>query len=342
MSYAIKLSRHDYLFAPLSKFITQILDFNQKSEQFKKTVLYPIKKPLKLHRKPIMNFSSLCFLLFSLLLLIPCINLQGFLQTEETPVTKYLRPIEIDYQESGMELIDCIYVINLDERPEKWKRINELLKEKGIHANRVSAINGWLLTQQERSELLGPYDSTSKITNPFIGSLLSHVSTYKDAYTREFDIVWVLEDSADFIQDIHILPSYLKNLSEIDPDWDIFYTDIDLRHISREKIVYVRFDPKIMSGRPDQLLLSPEEFKKRIQIGNDMMRIYSRYGATSMFISKKGLKKLNDYFLHVYLWDNLDHELHFIEGIKEYSPLSDIASRLLGCPSDKKQPPPSL
>jgi hypothetical protein len=45
--------------------------------------------------------------------------------------------------ESSLRNIDFIYMINLDQRPEKWKLSVDQLAPYGITPCRFSAVNGW-------------------------------------------------------------------------------------------------------------------------------------------------------------------------------------------------------
>lgn len=241
-----------------------------------------------------------------------------YLQSEFTPINNYLQTATIDPTPSGMDLIDCVYVINLDERPERWEQTNTLLSEKGIHPNRFSAVNGWNLTQEQKQEMAGPYKVRMQ-GGPY-GCLLSHFSIYKDALDRGFSIIWVFEDDIEITGDVSEIPLLLSRLSEVDPDWDIFYTDMDVRNRNNSYIKFLRNEP----GRPDQKILPPEYYAARIPIGDDMMRIHGRYGNYSMILSQKGLKKITDYLSHIYVWTAIDCDIHFVPGIREYSSTKEI------------------
>src|ERR1700722_11544017 len=84
-------------------------------------------------------------------------TLSACLFPQETPVVKYLSHIEISELQSGLEHVNCMYVIYLDARVEKWQRMYTLLSERGLHANRVSAVNGWQIPKTVQKELAGPY-----------------------------------------------------------------------------------------------------------------------------------------------------------------------------------------
>lgn len=276
------------------------------------------------------NFLRRRFQLFKLHPFVLCLFLPSHLLAQpssETPIIKYLKPIEITEPESGIELVDCIYVINLDERPEKWERMKALLSDQGLKANRMSGINGWKIPPKGQEELAGPYPI--RLRGGHFGCLLSHVSVLKDAYERGFEIIWVCEDDIEFIESAKQIPTLLKNLSEIDPDWDVFYTDIDSKDKQGNYMRSVSSD-----FRPDRTYPPVEYYTERIQLTDDIMRIRQRFGMYSLLISRKGLKKILDYFTHLYLWTAVDIDIHYIPGIRQYSATRDIVSIWYSSPGD--------
>lgn len=261
---------------------------------------------------------------FWYLLLLFC-SAEAYLYDYETPIVKYLKPIEISENPSGLQYVDCIYVINLDERPQKWKRMKTLFNEHGLNVNRVSGINGWLIPHEIKQELAGPY--TIHYNGGQLGCLLSHISIIKDANLRNLDLIWILEDDVEFLGDLNQIPPLLEKLSQIDPDWDIFYTDLDFRHAKGGYLPVTGLDP-----RPDQELPSIHYFQQRTALSNEIMQIRIRYGTHSMLISKKGVQKILDYFTHIYLWPAIDGDLHYIPGIREYATRKDLVSNWRHCP----------
>lgn len=250
-----------------------------------------------------------------------CSAVFAYLQPEPTPIVKYLAPINVGEARSGMEPIDCVYVINLDARPQKWERMQALLKEMGIAANRVSAVNGWQLSEETRKELFGPYPMG--LTGGEVGCLLSHVSILKDAYDRGFELIWVLEDDVEFLGDIRQLPTMLIQLNAIDPRWDILYTDIDHRQSDGSYSFYASVCP-----RSDQSVPPAEYFNTRTVVGEGLMRIRKRYGTHSMLINRRGIEKFLNYFSRVYLWIPIDSDMHFVPTIRQYSSTRDIVTNL--------------
>jgi len=81
-----------------------------------------------------------------LLLFLSCLQgLFGHIQPDETPVAKYLKPYEGAALHPGIDGVEALYVINLDERPEKWSRMEDILSSQGLTPIRFPAIKGWHL-----------------------------------------------------------------------------------------------------------------------------------------------------------------------------------------------------
>ncbi len=256
------------------------------------------------------------------------------IQKEATPVANYLQKIEIKEKQSGIVGIDCIYVINLDSRPDRLQRIQPLLQTWGLKFNRVSAVNGWSLSAEDLQKLSGPYPV--RLKGGEYGCLLSHISILMDAHKRGFNCIWVLEDDLDFVQDPHCIPPLLKQLSALDPKWDLFYTDPDFRNYDGTPLTSYSY-----SQRPDQLLFPYAYYQQRPQLTEQIVKIGSRWGTTSMIYSKRGIKKALDYFTHVYLFSPIDHDIHTIYGIKEYAPIKPIVSNWPRSTDSNTRAPPN-
>jgi GR25 family glycosyltransferase involved in LPS biosynthesis len=269
-----------------------------------------------------LSILSLFFIkeiMFGLGFLLCMNNISACIYSLETPIVKHLKSVELTSPESGLSLVDCIYVINLDERPEKWERMQKLLTDRGLQANRFSGINGWKIPENVRMELAGNYPV--RLRGGDLGCLLSHLSVIKDAHARNFDLIWVMEDDVDFLEDATQLPEILVKLSEIDPDWDVFFTDTNSKN--REGI-YV---PSLGSDfRPDREHPPLQFYLEQIQIDKDLLKIRQRFGMYSFLLSKKGIQKILDYFTHVYLWTAFDIDVHYVPNIREYSSTKDIIS----------------
>ncbi len=241
---------------------------------------------------------------------------------DKTPIGKYLRSIKLTEKKSGMKFIDCIYVINLDKRPERLACIKEQFSKVGLRLNRVRGVEGWLLTEDQKQELAGLYPV--QLRPGEYGCLLSQVSIYEDAYKRGFSHIWILEDDAVIEKDVSQIPLLLKELSQIDPKWDVFYTDSDPR--THEK-GYCK--PTSMCPRPMQDVKPLAYYLERIKISENIQLIRSRWGTYSYIVSRKGIRKLRNYFFHHYIWTPVDWDMHLVQGIREYSALQDIVTNPL-------------
>lgn len=250
----------------------------------------------------------------------------AYLSETPTPFVKYLVPIEITEPFSGLEGVDLVYVINLNDRKDKWNWIRQVLQEQRICPNRVSAVNGWKLSSDEIRELRGPY--RRGLTGGQVGCLLSHLSVLKDAYERKASVIWVFEDDALFLGKATEVCSLLKKIEEFDPAWDILYTDSSSRIGDRPLAPGGSVIP-----RPDQPLEFPSEYYANAKVvTDDFIETHNRYGTYSMLLSSRGIKKLYEYFTHVYLWTAYDNDLHCVPGIRQYSLTRDIVTTLTNSP----------
>lgn len=257
-----------------------------------------------------------CFLL---LLIFLFQTVECHIVKQETPILHFLKEMELSHLNSGIDGIDCIYIINLDERVEKWLRVDQLLKQLGCFPNRFSAINGWKLTDEERQQLAGPYHV--RVRGGHTGCYLSHVSVLMDAYKRGFNRAWIMEDDIEVLDDLKKIPKLLNQLEKIDPEWDILYTDLDTKDHDGKVI------PALGTAfRPDQKGQSIEELTKRTKINKNLVRLGQRYGLYSYILSKRGIKKAIDYFTHVYLWTAVDIDIHYVPNIREYASTKEIVS----------------
>jgi hypothetical protein len=246
--------------------------------------------------------------------------------SDPTPIVKFLKPTEIAETSSGLRGIDCIYVINLDERPEKWAKCKNLLEQYNLKVNRFSGVNGWNLTNEEKEELFGPYPV--RMSSGQIGCLLSHISVIKDGYERGFKTIWILEDDIEILGDVDKIPLLLDELTLIDPNWDVFYTDLNSRNAQGYNLA-LALDP-----RPDLPLMPLGYLLYRNVVSEDIMSVRLRYGTYSYLVSRNGMKKILDFFTHVFFWRPIDIDLHSIPRILQYSSTKDLITNLSESPSD--------
>lgn len=234
------------------------------------------------------------------------------------PFQNYLTPIASQETFSGIELVDAVYLINLDRRPDRLDFMNNIFNKHEIQAIRVSACDGKLLPEDVFQELTGVYYKTNFLIKnkqrshlAAIGCLLSHLSVLHDAYIKGFEIIWVLEDDIKVVGDISLVPDLLAKLLEFDPDWDIFYTDVPKQA--------VLFCPPGLCTRKRK--------EKQIETQGDLFNLIRwRYGTYSMLISRNGIMKILNYFQSADIYGPIDNDIHCIPGIREYSVQANIVT----------------
>lgn len=261
------------------------------------------------------------YLIFPLLFFINCFA---------NVIEPYLHDIEVEESNSGIANIDCVYVINLKNRLSKWKKIQAEFLMHNIKVNRVNAINGWFLKEEEKQTLFG--SSPIRMRGGQIGCLLSHLSVIRDAYLRQFNCIWICEDDIMICEDPHQLSSFIHCLNEVCPDWDILYTDVDTKNSSGKRV------PSLSSDfRPDEDHWPLEYYTTRIPINHEIDQIRQRFGAYSMIISRSGIKKILNYFTSRFLWTSYDIDIHYIPNIIQFSLNRDLVSVDFTLPSDTEK-----
>jgi GR25 family glycosyltransferase involved in LPS biosynthesis len=108
---------------------------------------------------------------------------------------------------------DQIYLLNLNERSDRFFKCQKIFKKHGIIFKRFSAINGKNL----HSDFLKNY----QLSAPEIGCLLSHYEIIEDAKKNNFKKILIFED--DVILQNNFTSNFLKNLQELKNDWKLLY-----------------------------------------------------------------------------------------------------------------------
>lgn len=283
-------------------------------------------------------------------------------------LTDHLKKAEGKSSAYSMRNIDFIYLINLDQRPEKLRSSLDELTPYGIYPYRFSAVNGWELSLDVLDDvgLRLSFDLTEKIMGTFypkernfepqhewianpnqtyfchcmsrgaIGIALSHISILQDAFDAGYETIWVMEDDIQVIRDPRILSNLIDKLdSEVGKgNWDILFTDKDIRDVNGNYV------PCYYAGRrPDYLNFTKENnYAARNGVGSDFIKIGARSGAHSMILRKSGIQKLLRFFYAHQIFFPYDMEYILPRGINLYTVAHDIVSNLPKALSDNGGP----
>ncbi|HEX2579066.1 MAG TPA: glycosyltransferase family 25 protein [Rhabdochlamydiaceae bacterium] len=264
-----------------------------------------------------------------------------------------------------MEGIDFIYMINLDPRPEKYERTMNALRPYNINPYRFSAVNGWELSFEILDELgivfepgmqNGPISSVYRHVNGkeyhsfeimkepgiayyahslsrgAIGCLLSHLSIMKDAYDSGYNTIWIMEDDIRVVSNPHELSSLMQILDTVEPDWDILFTDNEIKGASGP------VPCTVIRPRPLVQVQPLDYYLQRKNVHKDIVKIGMRFGSASMIIRRSGMKKLLDYFETYKVYFPYDIDYFYVPGINLFALNRDIVTNIVGGESDNGGP----
>jgi GR25 family glycosyltransferase involved in LPS biosynthesis len=268
---------------------------------------------------------------------------------------------------TSIKNVDFIYVINLDERPEKYKQTQAQFLEYDIVTYRFSAVNGWkldfnqfadlgvLYNEQMPDNLMGTYYSADDpsipvhefisrpgqryfchcMTKGAVGIVLSHLSVLKDALDSNYDTIWVMEDDVQIIQNPHVISNLIRKLDETvgKENWDVLFTDQDTKDRNGN---YVRC--KSFARRPNFNPKNPQRFLESYRVGKFFKKIGARYGAYSMIIRKSGAKKIYDFIVKNGVFLPYDMEYTLPDDIRLFCVYEDIVSTIPTALSDNGSP----
>ena len=263
--------------------------------------------------------------------------------------------------------IDYIYMINLDERPEKFAMSLKQLEPYGIVPSRFSAVNGWQLSfetindvgvkyqpwmqsdhmgtcylpenggmpQHERVHVVGRNYFCHCMSRGAIGIFLSHLSILQDAYDAGYETIWVMEDDIEVIQDPRILSNLIDGLDRAvgKQGWDILFTDRDTKSQSGDYIPC-----KAAAWRPNFTPSNSERFAVDKSQGRHYRRIGARYGAYSMIVRRSGMKKLLKFFNKYQIFLPYDMDFVLPNDIKLFTVNEDVVSTITNALSDNGGP----
>lgn len=261
-----------------------------------------------------------------------------------------------------MKNIDFIYMINLDQRPEKFDKSIKQLNPYGIFPYRFSAVNGWELTLEDINDvgvkyapgMSGGFMATSYVDRSLephhseirnygqvyfvhclargtIGIALSHLSILQDALNSGYETIWILEDDIEVLQDPRKLSDLVSTLDKRvgKNNWDILFTDQDFRNGEGHRVPCYGF-----ARRPNFYPKNTDRFNQRSQIDENFRAIGARFGAHSYIIRRSGMEKILSFIKSYQIFLPYDMDFYLPEDIKLFTVVNDVVANLCKAPSD--------
>jgi GR25 family glycosyltransferase involved in LPS biosynthesis len=262
--------------------------------------------------------------------------------------------------------IDYLYLINLDERPEKLRKTLEVLAPHHIVPCRFAAINGWKLPLDVINDLgvcyaawmmndrwgtfypMGGGGAHHEIVSipgrtyfghclapGSMGCTLSHLSILQDALDLGYETIWVMEDDIEILQDPHLIA---ERIAELDAavgknGWDVLFTDRDTKN---QRGDYVPCDS--YAWRPNYIPADPYRFAEKKEVSPNLLKIGARYGSYSMILRRSGMRKIFSYLICNRIFLPYDMEYTQPNNIRLFCVKEDIVSTQPQAPSDNGAP----
>ena len=258
-------------------------------------------------------------------------------------------------------------MINLDERPDKWKMTSEHLHQFGLYPYRFSAVNGWELSLEALDQIgtkflpgmqglfLGTKYPLDKNFEPVhaiiyeygqtyfshcmsrgaIGIVLSHLSVLQDAYDAGYETIWVMEDDVLAVQDPNRMSELIEHLDRLvgKGNWDVLFTDPDTKANNGRYVSCFS-----AAKKPNFYPKNPNNYALREEVSSEFKRIGARYGAYSMILRRSGVELILNFIKEHRLFLPYDMEFYLPVGIRMYAPLNDIVVPRLHAGSDNGYP----
>jgi len=113
---------------------------------------------------------------------------------------------------------DCVYVINLEHRTDRWENVSKLAEEAGLKINRWDAFNS------ENVDLEKHRIGVRVKKQSCVACSLSHIGIYRDALSKGYERILVLEDDADIPADLYEKVENFFDENALDYlDYDLIY-----------------------------------------------------------------------------------------------------------------------
>lgn len=256
--------------------------------------------------------------------------------------------------EHSFSCIDYVYVINAKKDIDKFRMLKKAFQKYDITPYRFDAVNpnklsyktlfnigfknrdnvffgmeGLMLTKAGKSWMLHEYYLNqenrvyfhNQMTIFGIARNLDFLSVIFDAYKSKYDVAWIMTDDARIVKNPNMLTGYVCQIDQEYPDWDILYTDLE----SNEHRP-TRFDNVGTPIRPDIEFETADFYLDRANDGYPIAKLGLRSGAYSFLISKRGMKKIINYYKENKFYIPFEIEVQIIKNIKSFVLKDEVVS----------------
>ncbi|HSX11404.1 MAG TPA: glycosyltransferase family 25 protein [Chlamydiales bacterium] len=282
-------------------------------------------------------------------------------------ISDHFKPLKNKSEASCMRNIDFIYMINLDERPEKLATAMEKLAPYNIKPYRFSAVNGWNLSLEEVNDLGVQYETWMSdgrwatfyaldgdrtpeheivgipgrtyfchcMALGSMGCALSHASVMQDALDSGYQTIWIVEDDIEVVQDPHLLSDLIDELdAAVGKDgWDVLFTDQDTKNTDGKYVPCSSY-----AWRPNYTPTNTDRFAERRDVSPQIRQIGSRYGSYSMILRRSGIKKILTFLKCYQIFLPYDMEYTQPATIRLFAVKNDVVSTQPRASSDNGAP----
>ena len=281
----------------------------------------------------------------------------------DAKLENHLKKISCKSTENRIRNVDFIYMINLDQRPEKFERSAKQLSQYNIYPYRFSAVNGWELSLETINDIgvkftpgmTGNFWGTSYLDQKLepshevitnygqtyfchcmsrgaIGIVLSHMSILNDALDSGYETIWVMEDDINIVQDPNIISDLIERLDSIEGkgNWDVLFTDQDTQNTEG---IYVpclgyaqrpNFSPRNPSQFSIRKPLIGRNLHNRQEYQTEFTVTGARYGAYSMILRRSGIEKIFKFIKDHNIFLPYDIDFYLPEAIKMIAVVDDV------------------
>jgi hypothetical protein len=182
------------------------------------------------------------------------------------------------------QVVDKVYLINLDRDTERLKKMTEQLTKLNIEFTRFPAVLGSeVKTSSHLTELCLKY-----CTDGIKGCALSHKTIWEDMITNNYEHVLVLEDDAIFADDFEHM--FKTGWDQVPKDFDVWYLGCNFK-CTDTKAIPLLYN-RVLGHTP-------------IPVDTHIQRVYGSVGTHGYVISNKCART----FKHLPIYTHIDAQM---------------------------------